>query len=665
MNTHVCLRCSRQFLRWSCQRRSSAFVSPGQLVGRDNDNRTTPEDFPSPTESAEAGSSNRKNALGFAQKVQEERNPKGNDQVLETLFASNREEEQVVPRLRFSRSPNVQSVKSASKAQSAIERPIKDRFRELEDKLRRGIVSLKDIWRDCESLLGERRRIRKEFIIKSDDTALVDCSNDSVEKQASTHIFHSVLTAICQEQRLVIEERVIAPADVIKVYLKYGVMMRIWWSDVVFYQLGHVLRLSYQSTDAYMGRLAKQRTRILLGEILDVWAVYMEPHRLNSPIAPQVTRVAAEMTTECLNVSGMRIPPSIMSLFRQFGRMQTQEIRPIATQSLQNAGVSSEIIEKALDGLEKCDSPSSSELDWSETGRPPRFQELTQALVRSDTESALNLWRQFKADLDAFKSVDKSNQIERFYVRFLESFWALRRQEHAIEVWNHMLNSGRVPNQKHWNVMLTGCIKAQDVRSLQSIWTNLLGSGTKPDAANWSAYIQGLLECRQCEEGLHALENLGRIWTLTSPNIAANKMMETKAEQRKDDSVLRPNTKVINTALSALIHIKRRDLIPRVLAWAQSHKIPSDIYTFNILQRPLARNFARDAIQAHLHSGPRNLHHNPQWAGLEPHIPHPTASGAGKHRHIHTRRHGSQKRRTGLAHLRHLARRPARPREQQ
>ena len=600
MNTYVCLRCSRQLLRWNCQRRSSAFVSLGQLFGRDNDNKATIRDTLSPSEPAVTGSLNRKKSLTFAQEAQEERNSKSVDQALETLFASNCEEEQVAPKHRSSRSPNVESAKSVLKEKSATERSMKDRFRDLENKLLRGTASLKEIWRECEGLLEERGWIRKESIMTSDDTALVDHSNTSVETQASSHVFHSVLKAICQKQRLIIKSRIITPADVIKSYLKYGVMMRTWWSDVVFYQLGHVLRLSYQPTDAPMGSIAKQRSLILSFEILDVWAVYMEKHGLNSPKPPQATRVAAEMTTRCLDVTRVTTTPHFMTLFRRFGRMRTEEIRPIATQSLQNAGVSSEIIETALEGLGNRDSRSSSNLNWSETGQLARVQELTQAVVRSDTASALRLWRLFKADLFAVKSVDKFDQVERFYVRFLESFWALRRQEHAIEVWNHMLDSGRVPNQKHWNVMLTGCIKAQDVKSLRSIWTNMLGSGMKPDAANWSAYIQGLLECRQCEEGLHALENLGRAWTLTPPNVAANEVMENKTEQRNDDSVLRPNTKVINTALSALIHIKRRDLIPRVLAWAQSHKIPADIYTFNILLRPLARDFSRDAILAHL-----------------------------------------------------------------
>ncbi|KAM0799553.1 hypothetical protein BDR22DRAFT_854554 [Usnea florida] len=600
MNTYVCLRCSRKLLRWNCQRRSSAFVSPGQLVRRNNYSRATLRDTLLPGESAVAGCLNRNRALTFAQEAQKKQNPKIVDQFLETLFASNRQEEQVVQKSRSSRSPNVPSAKTALKEKSAIERSMKDRFRGLENKMLRRTVSLKEIWNDCEGLLGESEWIFKESGIRSDDTALVDNSNISAETQASSHIFHSILIAICQEQRLVINGRIITPADVIKLYLKHGVMMKIWWSEVVFHQLGHLLRLSYQSADGAMGSIAKHRRRILSFEILDVWAVYMEKHGLKSSKPPQDTRVAAEMTTKYLDVTRQTTAPHFMRLFNSLGRMQTEEIRPIATRSLQNAGVSSEIIEKALEGLGNCDSRSSSKLDWSETGQPARFQELTQAVARSDTESALHLWRRFKADLHAVKSVGKLDQIERFYVRFLESFWALRRQEQAIEVWNHMLNSGRVPNQKHWNVMLVGCIKAQDVRSLRSIWTNMLGSGMKPDAANWLAYIQGLLECRQCEEGLHALEKLGQLWALTSPNIAANKMMENKTEQRNDDSVLRPNTKVINAALSALIHIKRRDLIPRVLAWAKSHEIPSDIYTFNILLRPLARDFSRDAILAHL-----------------------------------------------------------------
>ena len=142
---YICLRCSRQLLRSQCQRRSSGFVSLGQLVGRKDDSRTAlQEELPADGEPAATKAPSRKQRLTFAQRYREERKPKGVDKVLETLFVSNRR--------------HVQASKNSHDPQISKTVPITidQRLRELYNKIRRGTAPLHDIWRDCNSLLDER-----------------------------------------------------------------------------------------------------------------------------------------------------------------------------------------------------------------------------------------------------------------------------------------------------------------------------------------------------------------------------------------------------------------------------------------------------------------------------------------------------------------------------
>lgn len=672
---YICLRCSRQLLRWKCQRRSSGFVSLGQLVGRDNDSSTKPQEVPlgngNPTAIEKPP---RKKRLTFAQQYQEQRKPKGVDKVLETLFASNRESEQAIQRSRYSRIPKVQSIETAAIERSAIERSIEDRIRELHNKLLRGTAPLQEIWRDCESLLGEKNGIRKDAMVNGNNKTLLDCNSTSGHTSANLRTFHDVLIAICQKQRLVIGGRDLTPADAIETYMKYDVMGH-WWHDVLWCQLGHVLQLRYQSTDETLRAASDERMRILLDEILKVWSVYMvfmgryglhpttvsvplsgdsndvddktwtsEPFLSSLPeqlhIKPTVDiTVAAVMTLDCLTAAGTRAPVQIMSLFSRFRRLRQslQRGRSTATRCLLHAGLSSEITEKALKGWETQSSPEPEEIlepterpnnsrdslyptgksqkkhdrDWSKNGLRSRLRELEGASNRYDTEGAVSLWRQFQAHLESGKLEDRTDSIDKLYSQFIRTFWALRRHNHAIEVWNHMISSGHQPNQRHWNAMLTGCVVAKDVESLQRIWTNMLRSGMPPDVNNWTTYIHGLIDCHKWEEGLKALETLGRIWKSAPPlkpsDTAADKTSGTKTadndqnpEEPKDDTVLRPTLQPINGALSALIHIDKSSLIPRVLAWAKSHQLTLSTFTFNILLRPHVRHGSQASIQAHL-----------------------------------------------------------------
>lgn len=653
---HVCLRSSRKLLRWQCQRRSSGFVSIRQLVGRDDDSKISPQEVSlvngDPTAVRKP---RRKKRLTFAP-YQEQRKPKGVDKVLEALFASNRENDQALHRSRYSRTPKVQSVKSAAIERLEIERSRDDRLREVHNKLLRGTAPLQEIWRDCQILLSEKSWRPKDNVIED---------AGSGELLA----FRDVLVAICQKQPLEIYGRNFTPADAINIYRKHGAM-RYWWDLVLWCQLGQVLELRYQSTDETQEAASNIRIRSLMDETLEVWRSYKDMYGLHhesvsvslsqdsheladeastsEPVSsslpeqkiskkrPNDTTVAAAMTLDCLKAAGLNAPLQIRSLFDRFRRTVERD-RSIATRNLLRAGVSSEVTEKALEGWECLTSPDpeqilestkqpkkspvskypmdasemSHHLDWGEKGLPQRFADIDGASNRLDTASAINLWHQFQAHIQADKTEDKTDSDDQLYVRFLRTFWALRRHGYAIEVWNHMINSGYVPTQLHWNAMLAGCFRAKDVESLQTIWTNMLRSGSPADTRTWTTYIHGLIDCHKWEEGLSALESLGRIWKsappLTPPHTVDDKMTGTNTaeeeqttEKPEGTAVLRPALSPINAALSALIHINKRSLLPRVLAWARSHRITFTTKTFNILLRPIVRHGSQASIQAHL-----------------------------------------------------------------
>ena len=248
--------------------------------------------------------------------------------------------------------------------------------------------------------------------------------------------------------------------------------------------------------------------------------------------------------------------------------------------------------------------------DWGEKALRTNIAMIEGASKRSDTKSVLTLWHQFQAHLEADKSMDKADSIDQLYVRFIRAFGVLRRNEHAIEVWNHRIKSGHPPSQQHWSAMLNSCVRAKDVKSLREIWTNMLRAGVLPDIHTWTTYIHGLIDGNEWEEGLNALEHLGRIWKsappLDSPHNAAERMtgitptsQHQSTEELKDDTVLLPTAAPINAALSAIIHINKPALLPRVIAWAKSHDVPLSTSTFNILLQPLVRRGSQASIEAH------------------------------------------------------------------
>ncbi len=204
--------------------------------------------------------------------------------------------------------------------------------------------------------------------------------------------------------------------------------------------------------------------------------------------------------------------------------------------------------------------------------------DLHQAIDRSDTGRAISLWQTFQGKLES--DGVKEHVREEIFAQFLSAFFALRRSEQVVDVWNYMVRSGHNPTSKHWHAMIVGCTKSRDLVSMQQIWSNMLAAEVEPDMLLWTARINGLIICRKWQLGLQALEELGRVW----------KAEAAKAPKHKSQNdASSPSIVPIKAAVRGLISIGKPNIAQSVLAWAKSYNIPADTQIFNILLRPAVR----------------------------------------------------------------------------
>lgn len=186
----------------------------------------------------------------------------------------------------------------------------------------------------------------------------------------------------------------------------------------------------------------------------------------------------------------------------------------------------------------------------------------------------------------------KSRQIPmRVYNMFLFAFMTLSRSHKAIDIWNHMVLSGRQPEQATWGAMLQGCQRARDPRSVEIIWGKMRLAGVNPDVRSWTTRIGALIHSGKADLGLRALDEMGRIW-LEAAEAAKSRgaPFKTKATTGDSHEPAKPTTTTVNVAIAGLTKIRKRELIPWVLAWAKKREIEPNIVTFNTLLGPAIRD---------------------------------------------------------------------------
>lgn len=226
--------------------------------------------------------------------------------------------------------------------------------------------------------------------------------------------------------------------------------------------------------------------------------------------------------------------------------------------------------------------------------------DLRKAVKQSDLKYATKLWDRAKRKIEHHEGI--TGTLGETFAEFLTSFTALGRPDRAIDVWNTMVRAGCKPSEEHWIAMLDGCKKSRDLPSLQTIWQNNKASGVRISNEMWRMYLSGLLQCRDWQAALKALEELGRAWKDSTAHIDTTPSQNTDTRTDTQQDQFSPSIIPINTAMSGLIALNQGDAAQTVLRWAISQKVKPDISTFNILLRPAVRKDLRDETQRILHA---------------------------------------------------------------
>ncbi|KAI1001715.1 hypothetical protein K3495_g6485 [Podosphaera aphanis] len=188
-----------------------------------------------------------------------------------------------------------------------------------------------------------------------------------------------------------------------------------------------------------------------------------------------------------------------------------------------------------------------------------------------------------KRSRDGFLSVEICNQFILAYMKF-------QRPNEAIRVWNHMMQKGLIPTTKTWNVLMSGCRIIRDWKSAETIWERMIQTGLQPDNISWSARISLLMECKEFDMGIRALDEMGRIWLAAA--MRKHPKMDVENIQLVDDveDVPKPDIFCLNTAVTGLLAQGKKANANQTLAWGQSLGIKPNVVTYNIFLRPLVRN---------------------------------------------------------------------------
>lgn len=202
-------------------------------------------------------------------------------------------------------------------------------------------------------------------------------------------------------------------------------------------------------------------------------------------------------------------------------------------------------------------------------------KKLSQAYGTRNWSEVDRLWREFSG-AQVQSTTGKTStprQSPHIFDSFINTYMALNQPDKAIEVWNTLPKFGLKPTLRTWNVMLDGCKKAQNLKGLTTVWQRLISSGAKLDMPIWVTRIAGLMECNDPAAAVMALEEMAVLWR--------------EAQQKKNVHAAPLTIEPVNAALSGLIRLNNHSAVQRLLSWAKEQGINPNIYTFNLLLRPL------------------------------------------------------------------------------
>lgn len=176
--------------------------------------------------------------------------------------------------------------------------------------------------------------------------------------------------------------------------------------------------------------------------------------------------------------------------------------------------------------------------------------------------------------------------------KFIWAYMALRIPNRAIAVWNCMVENKIIPDPTTWSSMLSGCRASRDAKALDGVWDQMRNSKIEIIRESWTARIAGLIECWKIDEGVRALDEMGRIWLAAAkeqhPKLKVEDLL--RLEEGMVKGAIKPSIETVNLAISALIRKGKKDNVRPVLIWAARYGIAPTAFTYNTLLRPLIRS---------------------------------------------------------------------------
>lgn len=204
---------------------------------------------------------------------------------------------------------------------------------------------------------------------------------------------------------------------------------------------------------------------------------------------------------------------------------------------------------------------------------PRHFQKrLSSALLMGDVGSVEAVWVQYwgEGDVPDERRALEMRRHPKLFDSFITVFTALRRPQRALDVWNAMTRIGIGVTLETWTAMIEGFRKAKNPVGLEGVWKKLVASGMQLDHKAWRTRVSGLMDCGEPQAGLQALKEL--------------------AEQSKQRGGVSLTIESVNAAVAGLIRLNAMTAAMEVLQWASEYGVNPDIFTYNILLRPLLQS---------------------------------------------------------------------------
>ncbi|RKF56275.1 Pentatricopeptide repeat-containing protein [Golovinomyces cichoracearum] len=211
------------------------------------------------------------------------------------------------------------------------------------------------------------------------------------------------------------------------------------------------------------------------------------------------------------------------------------------------------------------------------------------ALV-DDLWSEVKTWPISKSENDIVQSNQEGVFSAEICNHFISAYMKLQRPATAIALWDQMVEKGLDPTLKTWNIMMLGCKAVNDWRSSEKIWKMILHIGLIPDTVNWSSRIHVLMDSKEIDMGIKALDEMGQQWIENASKKYPNLKTDELLLKEDVESVAKPDISCVNIAVAGLLGQGKRSMANKIVEWSRKFGIKPDTTTYNTFLRFFIRN---------------------------------------------------------------------------